>query len=128
VIEGGDLSRQNVGAADLSGVCFRGTKLVNTVWTRTKGLGIGFIDADLTGARFDQVVFDSVLFRNATLASVNASGARLVFGQLDGGWNASMANLPGQTQRLGKRRRGTPGDFNQRAAMDHHRRGWYRPV
>jgi uncharacterized protein YjbI with pentapeptide repeats len=93
VIEGGDLSRQNVGAVDLSGVCFRGTKLVNTVWTRTKGLGIGFIDADLTGARFDQVVFDSVLFRNVTLANVNASGARLVFGQLDGGWNASMANL-----------------------------------
>ena len=93
VIEGGDLSRQKVGAVDLSGVCFRGTKLVNTVWTQTKGLGIGFIDADLTGARFDQVMFDSVLFRNTTLANVNATGARLVFGQLDGGWKASMANL-----------------------------------
>lgn len=93
VIEGGDLSRQKVGAVDLSGVCFRGTKLANTVWTQTKGLGIGFIDADLTGARFDQVVFDSVLFRNTTLANVNATGARLVFGQLDGGWNTSMANL-----------------------------------
>jgi uncharacterized protein YjbI with pentapeptide repeats len=93
VIEGGDLSRQRVGAVDLSGICFRGTKLANTVWTGTRGLGIGFIGADLTGARFDQVVFDSVLFRNTTLANVNASGARLVFGQLDGGWNASMANL-----------------------------------
>jgi uncharacterized protein YjbI with pentapeptide repeats len=93
VIEGGDLSRQKVGAVDLSGICFRGTRLADTVWTATKGLGIGFISADLTGARFDQVVFDSVLFRNTTLANVNASGARLVFGQLDGGWNASMANL-----------------------------------
>lgn len=93
VIEGGDLSRQKVGAVDLSGICFRGTRLVDTVWTATKGLGIGFISADLTGARFDQVVFDSVLFRNTTLANVNASGARLVFGQLDGGWNASIANL-----------------------------------
>jgi uncharacterized protein YjbI with pentapeptide repeats len=93
VIEGGDLSQQKVGAVDLSGVCFRGTRLVNTVWTGTKGLGIGFISADLNGARFDRVVFDSVLFRNTTLANVNASGARLVFGQLDGGWNTSMANL-----------------------------------
>lgn len=93
VIEGGDLSGQRVGAVDLSGVCFRGTRLVNTVWTGTKGLGIGFINADLTGARFDKVAFDSVLFRNTTLANVNAVGARLVFGQLDGGWSASMANL-----------------------------------
>jgi uncharacterized protein YjbI with pentapeptide repeats len=93
VIEGGDLSRQKVGAVDLSGVCFRGTRLVNTVWTNTKGLGIGFINADLSGARFDGVSFDSVLFRNTTLANVNASGARLVFGQLDGGWSPSMANL-----------------------------------
>jgi uncharacterized protein YjbI with pentapeptide repeats len=93
VIEGGDLSQQKVGAVDLSGVCFRGTRLVNTVWTKTRGLGIGFIGADLTGARFDQVSFDSVLFRNTSLANVNAAGARLVFGQLDGGWNASMANL-----------------------------------
>jgi uncharacterized protein YjbI with pentapeptide repeats len=93
VIEGGDLSQQKVGAVDLSGVCFRGTRLANTIWTGTKGLGIGFIGADLTGARFDQVAFDSVLFRNTTLANVNASGARLVFGQLDGGWSASMANL-----------------------------------
>jgi uncharacterized protein YjbI with pentapeptide repeats len=93
VIEGGDLSQQKVGAVDLSGVCFRGTRLVNTVWTKTKGLGIGFIGADLAGARFDQVMFDSVLFRNTTLANVNAAGSRFVFGQLDGGWNASMANL-----------------------------------
>jgi uncharacterized protein YjbI with pentapeptide repeats len=93
VIEGGDLSNQTVGAVDLSGVCFRGTRLVNTVWKGTKGLGIGFINADLTGARFDKVAFDSVLFRNTTLANVNAQGARLVFGQIDGGWNASMANL-----------------------------------
>ena len=93
LIEGGDLSRQKVGAVDLSAVCFRGTRLVNTVWIGTKGLGIGFINADLTGARFDSVVFDSVLFRNTTLANANASGARFVFGQLDGGWNASLANL-----------------------------------
>jgi uncharacterized protein YjbI with pentapeptide repeats len=93
VIEGGDLSQQKVGAIDLSGVCFRGTRLLNTVWTKTKGLGIGFIGADLTGARFDQVMFDSVLFRSTTLANVNAAGSRFVFGQLDGGWNASMANL-----------------------------------
>lgn len=93
VIEGGNLSGQKVGAVDLSGVCFRGTRLVNTIWTKTKGLGIGFINADLTGARFDQVSFDSVIFRNTALANVNASGARLVFGQLDGGWSPSMANL-----------------------------------
>jgi uncharacterized protein YjbI with pentapeptide repeats len=93
VIEGGDLSRQRVGAVDLSAVCFRGTRLVNTIWTGTKGLGIGFINVDLSGARFDKVVFDSILFRNSTLANVNASGARFAFGQLDGGWNTSLADL-----------------------------------
>jgi uncharacterized protein YjbI with pentapeptide repeats len=93
LIEGGDLSRQKVGAVDLSAVCFRGTNLTNTIWTGTKGLGIGFINVDLSGARFDKVVFDSVLFRNSTLANANASGARFVFGQLDGGWNTSLANL-----------------------------------
>lgn len=93
VIDGGDFSRQKIGAIDLSAVCFRGTRLVDTVWAGTKGLGIGFINADLSGARLENVSFDSVLFRNTTLARVNASGARLVFGQLDGGWSSSIANL-----------------------------------
>jgi uncharacterized protein YjbI with pentapeptide repeats len=93
VIEGGDLSGQKVGAVDLSAVCFIGTRFVNTVWTGTNGLGIGFIGADLTGARLHKVIFNSVLFRNATLANVNAAGARLSFGQMDGGWSASLANL-----------------------------------
>jgi uncharacterized protein YjbI with pentapeptide repeats len=93
VIEGGDFSRQKIGAIDLSAVCFRGTKLVNTVWTETKGLGIGFINADLTNARFDRVEFDNILFRNSTLSNLMAAGSRFVFGQLDGGWSNSIAGL-----------------------------------
>lgn len=93
VIEGGDFSRQKIGAIDLSAVCFRGTKLVNTVWTETKGLGIGFINADLTNARFERVEFDNILFRSSTLSNLAAAGSRFSFGQLDGGWANSIAGL-----------------------------------
>lgn len=93
VIEGGDFSRQKIGAIDLSAVCFRGTKLVNTVWTETKGLGIGFINADLTNARFERVEFDNILFRSSTLSNLMAAGSRFAFGQLDGGWANSIAGL-----------------------------------
>jgi hypothetical protein len=42
---------------------------------------------------FDRVTFDFSLFRNATLARVEAMGARLNYGKFDGGWDPSIAGL-----------------------------------
>ncbi len=93
VINGGDYTGQKFGNDNFSNICFVGTKLTNTRWTKTKASGIGFINADLTGATFDRVVMDFALFRNTTLTNVDASGAQLAYGRLDGGWEPSMANL-----------------------------------
>jgi uncharacterized protein YjbI with pentapeptide repeats len=93
VIEGGDFSDAKFGGGDFSNVCFRGTKLTGTRWTKTRGAGIGFINADLTGAVFDRVTFDFILFRNTTLARVDATGARLNYGRFDGGWDPTIAGL-----------------------------------
>jgi uncharacterized protein YjbI with pentapeptide repeats len=93
VIQGGDFTGQKFGSDNFSNICFDGTKLANTRWTKTRAQGVGFINADLSGATFDRVVMDFVLFRNTVLARVDASGARMAYGQFDGGWDASIAGL-----------------------------------
>ncbi len=93
VIEGGDFSGQKFGSDNFSNICFRGTKLANTRWSKTRALGIGFIDADLSGATFDRVWMDYVLFRNTVMAKLDATGTRMTFGQFDGGWDPSIAGL-----------------------------------
>lgn len=92
-IKGGDLSGRKFGNDNFSNICFIGTKFAGTRWSKSRAQGIGFIDADLTGATFDRVVMDYALFRNTVLARVDATGAQLAYGQLDGGWEPSMAGL-----------------------------------
>jgi uncharacterized protein YjbI with pentapeptide repeats len=92
-IKGGNFSGEKFGNENFSNICFIGSNLSNTKWSRSRAPGVGFIDADLTGATFDRVVMDYVLFRNSTLARVDASGAQLAYGQLDGGWDPSMEGL-----------------------------------
>jgi uncharacterized protein YjbI with pentapeptide repeats len=93
LIEGGDFSGAKFGGDTLSNICFRGTRLINTRWSKTNAPGIGFINVDLTGASFDRVNFDYVLFRNTALGGVDATGARMNYGRLDGGWDPSMAGF-----------------------------------
>jgi uncharacterized protein YjbI with pentapeptide repeats len=93
VINGGDFSGKKFGNDNFSNICFLGTNLSNTRWSKSRADGAGFIDTNLTGATFDRVSLTYVLFRNATLAKADASGAKLSYGQLDGGWDTSMAGL-----------------------------------
>lgn len=91
VIEGGDFTGWDFRKADLSGVCFKGSKLAGSDWTGVTAPGMGFIDSDLSGAKFVGAKMLGVLFRTATLASADASKADFAGGQLDGGWSASLA-------------------------------------
>jgi uncharacterized protein YjbI with pentapeptide repeats len=93
IIKGGDFSGKKFGNDNFSNICFVGTKLANTRWNKSRAQGIAFIDSDLTGATFDRVTMDYVLFRNSTLERMDASGAQLSYGQLDGGWEPSIAGL-----------------------------------
>ncbi len=93
IIQGGNFSGMKFDDGNFSNICFFGTKLLNTRWVKTRAEGIGFIDADLTGSTFDRVRMPYALFRNTVLANVDATGTQLAYGQLDGGWDPSMANL-----------------------------------
>ncbi len=93
VVKGGKFSGEKFGNDNFSNICFVGSDLSNTKWSRSRAAGIGFIDTDLTGSTFDRVNMDYVLFRNAILARVDAAGVQMSYGQLDGGWDPSMAGL-----------------------------------
>jgi uncharacterized protein YjbI with pentapeptide repeats len=93
VIRGGDFSNQKFGDDYFGNICFVGTKLVNTKWTKSRARGAGFIDSDLSGASFDRVILDYAIFRNTQMARMDASGAKLNYGLLDGGWDTSMEGL-----------------------------------
>jgi uncharacterized protein YjbI with pentapeptide repeats len=93
VVDGGDFSGQSFSGNGFSNICFKGTKLARTKWTGAKASGIGFINTDLTGARMERAQMDHVLFRSASLTQANARRARFAYGQLDGGWDGSVAGL-----------------------------------
>jgi uncharacterized protein YjbI with pentapeptide repeats len=93
IIKGGDFSGKKFGSDNFSNICFVGSKLTNTRWIKSRAPGVAFIDSDLTGSTFDRVNMDYALFRNSILTKVDASGAQLSYGQLDGGWEPSMAGL-----------------------------------
>ncbi|SOB86455.1 Uncharacterized protein YjbI, contains pentapeptide repeats [Sphingomonas guangdongensis] len=77
----------------LSDICFMGAKLGLSDWSGFSGSGIGFVDSDLTGAKFVAAQLPWVLFRNAKLTGVDATGVALTRGRLDGGWSGSMRGL-----------------------------------
>ncbi len=93
VIRGGDFSNQKFGSDYFGNVCFVGTKLANTRWSKSRAPGVGFINADMSGASFDRVVLDYALFRNSDMARMDASGAKLNYGLLDGGMDSNMEGL-----------------------------------
>ncbi len=99
IIDGGDFTgwkfglKWRLGARRLSNICFVGTNLTNTIWTDGFTSGMGFINADLTGAQMNDVEMPFVLFRNTTLKDVSAREADWSFGRIDGGWSNSLANL-----------------------------------
>ena len=92
-IGGGDLSGEKMEGRDLYDICFYSTKLTQTNWDGFSGSGLGFIGTDLTGATLTRAKMPYALFRDTKLADVNATGADLRYGRLDGGWSGSMRNL-----------------------------------
>ncbi len=93
VIQGGDFSGQRFSGRGFGNVCFRDVRLLKTDWKGVKAPGVGFIDSDLNGARFDKAEMDHVLFRNTRMDDVSAVKARFSQGRLDGGWDAGLARL-----------------------------------
>ncbi len=93
VIRGGDFAGKKFGNDDFTNLCFDGTNLLGTRWSRSKADGAAFVNANLTGAIFDRASLRGVLFRNSILSQVDATGTELSYGQFDGGWEPSIAGL-----------------------------------
>jgi Pentapeptide repeats (8 copies) len=93
IVKGGNFSGKKFGSDDFSNICFEDSDLTNTRWSKTRADGVAFINANLTGATFDRVTLRGGLFRNSILTRMDASGANFSNGQLDGGWDPSMAGL-----------------------------------
>jgi len=100
VIRGGNLSGQKVGKAVLSNICFIDTNLSRTDWRGATAPGVGFIRADLSNATLVGAQLGQVLLREPMLSAVDATGADMSGGRLDGGWGGSMANLRLDNARL----------------------------
>ena len=92
-VNGADFSGQRFTRRKLHDICFVNAKLGLSDWTRFKGTGIGFINSDLTGAKFTAAKLPWSLLRDSTLARVDATGADLSRSRLDGGWKGSMRGL-----------------------------------
>ncbi len=90
LIDGGDFSGQSFGT--LNNVCFRGTRLVKTKWSGKSSSGLGFINSDLTDAKMRKAGLIDILLRNTTLLRADMQDAILTGGQMDGGWDASVAS------------------------------------
>lgn len=76
----------------ISGVCFDGSDLSHSRWEGANIFGNGYVAANLSGARFDDVQGQHVLLREANLDGTVMRGADLSNGRLDGGWDGILSN------------------------------------
>ncbi|WP_165357285.1 pentapeptide repeat-containing protein [Sphingosinicella sp. CPCC 101087] len=93
VVKGGDFAGADFRGARLHNVCFLDTGLAGSDWRGADATGIGFVRADLTGARLTGARMPRVLLRRPVMKDVDASGADLSGGRIDGGWDGSLDNL-----------------------------------
>jgi uncharacterized protein YjbI with pentapeptide repeats len=92
MIDGGNFTGQSF-KGNFPNICFRGSNLTGTRWTKASAPGVGFVSANLSDARLDRATLNHVLFRNTLLVGANARESQLSDGQLDGGWDASVERL-----------------------------------
>ncbi|WP_375402169.1 pentapeptide repeat-containing protein [uncultured Sphingomonas sp.] len=92
-VKGANFSGQKFDQRKLHDICFISAKLGLTDWSKFAGTGLGFIDSDLTGAKFAGAKLPWSLLRDSTLARVDATGVDLSRSRLDGGWKGSMRGL-----------------------------------
>lgn len=88
----------NMSGKKITGLKANNTCFYNSDFTLVKGQGLiasglGFVDTDLTGANLSGARIPYSLFRDVTLAEVNAERANISYSRLDGGWKGSMRNL-----------------------------------
>ena len=93
-VKGGNFAGADFRRARLHNICFLETDLAGSDWQEAVAPGAGFVRTDLTGARLRGARLPRVLFRDAGLEDVDAAGATLAGGRLDGGWfEGSLENL-----------------------------------
>jgi uncharacterized protein YjbI with pentapeptide repeats len=93
IIDGGNFAGWKFKGSKLSNICFRGSDLSGSDWSKAATSGIGFIDAKLTNANFERAALPYVLLRTTSLDGANASRANFDYGQFDGSWSASISSL-----------------------------------
>ena len=89
-VSGGSFRGESLAKIKLSNICFLGTDFAGSDWRGVTASGLGFVDADLSAAKMAGARLPFVLFRNAKLAGVDATGADFRFGRFDGGWDGSV--------------------------------------
>lgn len=93
VVRGGDFSEDELGKTPLTNTCFVGSNLSGADLRNARTSGLGFIRANLSKARLNNADLPFVLLRESDLSGVDATGARMARGRLDGGWAGSLENL-----------------------------------
>ncbi|NJM50042.1 MAG: pentapeptide repeat-containing protein [Sphingomonadales bacterium] len=93
LIVGGDFKNWKMNdIKHLSNICFKDIDFSNSDWSGGRYEGIGFINSNLSGANLSNVTMPHILLRSTILENTNAKYADFSFGQLDGNWDASIAN------------------------------------
>jgi uncharacterized protein YjbI with pentapeptide repeats len=93
IIDGGNFVGWKFKGTKLSNLCFRGSDLTSTDWSKANASGIGFIDTKLTNANFERAIMPYILLRTTSMDGANAAGANFDYGQFDGSWSASISRL-----------------------------------
>jgi uncharacterized protein YjbI with pentapeptide repeats len=93
IIDGGAFVGWQFKGAKFNNLCFRGSDLSSSDWSKATASGLGFVDSKLTNANLQRANLPFVLFRTSSLDGANASKADFRNGQFDGGWSASISRL-----------------------------------
>lgn len=93
IVNGGKFAGIDLRRARLSNICFVGSDLAGSDWRGVQAPGLAFIDTSLEGAKLTGARLPRILLRQANLKNVDASGADLSGGKMDGGWDGSVENL-----------------------------------
>jgi uncharacterized protein YjbI with pentapeptide repeats len=93
VVEGGDFSGMSFAGLRLRNVCFRDSNFANSDWRGARTRGVGFIWANLSGARLDRSRMRGLLLNTVRLDGASAVGADWRGGLLRGGPMGSLERV-----------------------------------
>ncbi len=93
VVDGGNFQGWKLRKIKLNNVCFRGSDFSKSDWSGAKASGLGFINSRLDGANLIGAEMPYILLRTTNMQGTDARAGQFAYGQLDGGWDASIAGL-----------------------------------